>query len=345
MERDESRAPGGEDGEDRIGAGLSSPGRLVLVPVVIALLSLCGVYRWWDFQTYQRAMTEIREEMENGRNALAVKALNVVLARRPDSDEATYLLGVCEMARGRTQAADRAFARVLPDSRFAPQAILGRLQLQMERGRHAAAEEIVRDALNDPRVDRSGLPLLLGPIYSQQGRLEETLRLVEGSWEALDRAGEGSSEQAINLIRAHVALRTDPVPIEVIRSALDQAARSAPDDDRVWLGKANLAIRVGSYDEASRWLDACLERRPQDAAVWRARLDWAVATNRVAAVREALEHLPAVEWTPARIQKLAAWFAARRGDVGSERRALEALLATDPADPDALDRLIGLAQE
>src|SRR5262249_3777324 len=51
------------------------------------------------------------------------------------------------------------------------------------------------------------------------------------------------------------------------------------------------------------------------------------------------------EWSPAEIQKLAAWLAARRGDVGSERLALEALLAANPADPDALDRLARLAEQ
>jgi enediyne biosynthesis protein E4 len=121
------------------------------------------------------------------------------------------------------------------------------------------------------------------------------------------------------------------------------ASRIAPDDDRIWLGKANLAIRAGSYDEAARWIDACLRLRPEDGPVWRARLDWAVASNRVAQAREALKHLPAEAATPAQIHKLAAWFAARRGDVESERRALERLVATDPADFVAFDRLALLA--
>jgi enediyne biosynthesis protein E4 len=72
-------------------------------------------------------------------------------------------------------------------------------------------------------------------------------------------------------------------------------------------------------------------------------LDWAVAANRVAEAREALKHLHAEVSTPAQIHKLAAWFAARRGDVESERRALERLIAADPADIVALDRLAELA--
>jgi hypothetical protein len=72
-------------------------------------------------------------------------------------------------------------------------------------------------------------------------------------------------------------LRRTPIPVEVIRSDLDSAARLNPQDDRIRPGRANLAIRIGSYDEAARWLDACRGRSPADVPVWRARLDWALA--------------------------------------------------------------------
>jgi tetratricopeptide (TPR) repeat protein len=187
------------------------------------------------------------------------------------------------------------------------------------------------------------LPIALGPIYCQQGRLEETLRLIEARWDALNRAGEGDSESAINLIRGHIERRRSPIPVEVIRSDLDPAAQLNPQDDRVWLGKANLAIRVRSYQEAERWLDACLRRRPEDVPVWRARLEWAVATNRVVEAREAMKHLPVEESTPAQVWTLAAWLAAKRGDLASERRALERLIAVDPTDSAAFDRLAEMA--
>jgi predicted Zn-dependent protease len=296
-------------------------------------------WKWWDVHRYRRTMAEVEEEMENGLHGTAARKLISLLARQPDSDEALYLLGTCEMARGRTQSASEAWGRVTPGSSFAARAILGNVQIQMEQGRYADAEQIIKDALDDPRIDRSSLPILLGPIYCQQGRLEETLRLIESRWEALSLAGEGTSEPAINLVRAHIDLQRSAVPIEVVGSALDQAGRLAPEDDRIWLGKANLAIRAGSHDEAARWIDSCLRRHPEDGPVWRARLDWAVATNRVTEAREALKHLPAEVSTPAQLHKLAAWFAARRGDVDSERRALERLIAADPSDFVALDRL------
>jgi tetratricopeptide (TPR) repeat protein len=288
-------------------------------------------------------MAEIEEDIENGRHASAGRKLVSLMDWQPNSDEALFLLGTCEMARRRTKAAAEAWSRVPPDSRFAPQAILGAMQIEMDRGQFAEAEEIVRHALDDPRIDGSSLPILLGPVYCQQGRGEETLRLIESRWKALDQAGEGSSEPAINLVRAHIDLRLSPVPSEVIRSALDLAGRLAPNDDRVWLGRANLAIRAGSYNEAAGWLDRCLKRRPDDGPVWRARLDWAVAADRVAEAREALKHLPSELSSPAQIDKLAAWFAAHRGDVESEQRALEHVIALDPADFAASDRLAELA--
>jgi thioredoxin-like negative regulator of GroEL len=288
-------------------------------------------------------MSEITVDLESGRNGLAARKLDALLAWRPDSDEAVYLLGQCERERGRTEAALEAWARIPGDSPFAQRACQGRVELEIQRGRLADAELLVNDAIYDPRSDAAGLSLVLGTIYSLQGRVSEAERFIEARWDQLNRAGEGASESAISLVRLHIELPRTRTPVETIREFLKNAGGSAPEDDRVWLGKANLAIRTGSYDEAARWLGACVSRRPDDAAVWRARLNWAVATLRVPEVRAALEHLPASESTTAELQALLAWFAAQRGDRTAERRALERLVTADPADFAGVDRLVELA--
>jgi hypothetical protein len=58
----------------------------------------------------------------------------------------------------------------------------------------------------------------------------------------------------------------------------------------------------------------------------------------------ALTHLPAVESTPAEVQKLTAWFARIRNEVALERQALEHLVEDDPLDSSAWDRLIELTK-
>jgi predicted Zn-dependent protease len=288
-------------------------------------------------------MAVIEEEMASGLNGLAARDLTALLSWKPDCDEALYLLGNCELANGRIQAADAAWARVSPSSPLAPHAIVGRVQVLMERCRLADAEKLIKDAMEDPRIEGSRLQMLLAAVYLPQGRLDETLRAIEARWDALDRAGGGAWQSAISLVRLHTDARLAPGEFEVIRANLDRAAQLAPDDDRAWLARANQAVRDGAYDEAARWLDRCLKRRPEDAAVWRARLNWALKANRVAEARQALTHLPAETSPPAQVQKLAAYFAARRRDLAAERRALERLIAADPADLAALDRLIEIA--
>jgi hypothetical protein len=110
------------------------------------------------------------------------------------------------------------------------------------------------------------------------------------------------------------------------------------------LGKANLAIRTGESDEAGRWLDACEQRRPGDFAVWRARLNWGVAINRIDVVEQTMKQPGAARLAPDQVHRLNAWLAAKRGQLDAERRELERLLVLDPDDQTTIDRLVHLAE-
>jgi enediyne biosynthesis protein E4 len=293
---------------------------------VLALAAVAGgaLYGcWWLSRVWHHraALMEIREHVQAGRHGTAARNLAELLAWEPGSDEAIYLLGVCENARGRTAAAEAAWARLPPGSAFAVPAILARATFLVDQGRLADAERLIDQALGDPRVDGFDLRRFLAPLYRSEGRIEDALRLIEANWFLLNRGGRGGSRQAIELLGLHLAQTMSTASAESVRTFLERVLRQAPDDDRIWLGKANLAIRQGSFDEAARWLDACIRRRPEDMPVWRARLEWAMATGRTSAAGEALEHLPADGATPAQVHRLAAWFAARRGDAESECRA------------------------
>jgi enediyne biosynthesis protein E4 len=319
-------------------------GTIVLVTVVV------GGSVWLARRSYNawrawRTMVEVREEVEAGRHATAARKLIAFLAERPDSDEAAYLLGNSEMARGSNRAAAEAWARVRPDSPFAPRAIQRLMELEVAGGRFAVAEQVIKRAMDRPGIDATALPLCLGPIYWVEGRVEDAEQSVERRWADLYERGQGASEKAIDLVRLHIDLGGSALPVDLVRDRLETVGRMAPDDDRVWLGKANLAIRTGSYDEAEKWLVDCLKRRPDDVPVWRARLNLAVAASRVTAVMEALKHLPVDESKPAQVPRLAAWLAARRGDRALEQHALERVIAAEPADFGALDRLADVATE
>jgi tetratricopeptide (TPR) repeat protein len=216
------------------------------------------------------------------------------------------------------------------------------MRLSQESGRLAEAERLVRVAAEDPRNDRTSLLAGLVPIMIDLGRRDEAIELIEDRWEYLNAHGQGALDPAIKLLLRHVELTTGAVAIDAVRTSLDKAAKLAPDDDRVWLGRANMAIRTGEMKDAERWLDQCEKKRPDDRAVWRARLEWAMATNRTDAVERALTHMPDVAPRSADGHRINAWLAGHRGDLAKERLELELLIAADPGDLSAFDRLIDL---
>jgi thioredoxin-like negative regulator of GroEL len=314
--------------------------------VAVLTVAAGAAYGGWRLAKAWRtrtALVEIREQVQAGRHGVAARTLAAVLAREPGSDEAAYLLGLCEKARGRTEAADEAWVLVPPGSRFAPPAIAGRAAMQVDRGQLADAERLLTRTLTDPRIDGFELRRFLTPLYWQEGRAAEARRLVEANWAVLNKLGRGGSDQAIELVRLHIVMGVGTASADSVRDFLDRAERLAPGDDRIGLARANLAIRQGAFDEAALRIEACLRHHPDDVPAWRARLDWAMATGRAALAREALDHLPAAYSSPAELHRLAAWFAAQRRDVASERSALEQLAETDPADGAASDRLAELA--
>src|SRR5262249_12641501 len=155
-----------------------------------------------------------------GRHAVAARNLAALLAWEPDSDEAAYLLGLCEKARGRGDAASEAWARIPPGSRFAAPAVLGRATLLVDQGRFAAAERLLGQASEDPRVDAFDLRRFLAPLFWHEGRLEEAVRLIEANWEELSRSGRGGSDTAIELVRLHIAVSLGMASAEAVQTFL-----------------------------------------------------------------------------------------------------------------------------
>jgi tetratricopeptide (TPR) repeat protein len=302
-----------------------------------------GGWMWWSDRRDKDAMLEIEDQVAKGRYSAACRNLEALLAREEDANgRLRYLLGWCELARGRVEAAEDAWASVAPGTEFSERAILGRMRLLQEDGRLAEAERLVSEAAKDRREHRTSLMVGLVPIMVDSGRQAEAIELIEDHWQYLNSLGQGALDPAIKLLLRHVELTTEAVAIDAMRTSLDEAARRAPGDDRVWLGRANLAIRTGDIKEAERWLDRCEENRPDDRAVWRARLEWAMATGRTEAVERALTHVRDVASSPAAGHRINAWLAGHRGDFAKERSELELLIVDDPGDLSVFDRLIDL---
>jgi tetratricopeptide (TPR) repeat protein len=291
----------------------------------------------------KQAITKIEDQMAKGRYAAASRNIEALLGRKADVNGwLLYQLGFCELARGHLEATEKAWASIAPGTEFAERAILGRTLLLRNEGKIAEAERLVIQAASDPRNNRTSLMVGLVPIMIDLGRHAEATELIEDRWEELNALGQGALDPAIKLLLQHVEVTTAEAATDVVRTVLDEAAKLVADDDRVWLGRANLAIRTGDMNDADRWLRECEKKRPDDRAVWRARLKWAMATDRIDAVERAIAHLPEIASRSADRHRTSAWLAGRRGDFANERAELELLVAAVPGDLSALDRLIDL---
>jgi enediyne biosynthesis protein E4 len=318
----------------------------LVLAALVAMALVAGGWAWWTDRRYKSAMEKIEADIMTGRYAIACRNLDQLLAWKTDRNGGiTYLLGSCELARGRSEAAADAWARVAPGSAFSEKAIRGRMRLLHDAGQLAAAERLIAAAADDPRNDLTAVRMLLVPMLSELGRTDEAERVIEDRWQHLNASGQGTLEPAIKLLLQHIDLTLKPMPADDIHAFLEGVAKVAPDDDRIWLGRANLALHNHSYDEAERWIDACQRRRPDDIPIWHARLKWAMATSRVDVVNEAVAHLPDLASSSTRSHQVQAWLALHRGDTTRERQQLELLIAADRANVTALSRLAELAED
>ncbi len=328
------------------GGGGRARRRAMAVGLLVGAGVLFGGWMWWSHRRDRDAMLEIEDQVARGRYPAACRNLEALLARRPDADgRLHYLLGWCELARGRIGAAEGAWAGVVPGTEFSERTIVGRMRLLQDDGRFADAERLVREAAGDPRDHRTSLMIELVPILIESGRRAEAIGLIEDHWEYLNSLGQGALDPAIKLLIRHVELTAGEVAIGAVRASLDEAGRRAPGDDRVWLGRASLAIRAGDLDEAERWLVRCEERRPDDRDVRRTRLEWAMATGRIDAVERALAQRPDVGSHSLGRHRIGAWLARHRGNLDAERSELEQSIAADPGDLASFDRLIEIHQQ
>ena len=291
---------------------------------------------------YRAALKRAQRDLSRGDYATAAQHFAALAARWPGAAEVEYGLGECELALGHPEAALAAWSRVPPGSPLGLDVALARGRLALEHGRFTEAERALTSALAvDSAAPRAvEVRQLLIHLFVQQGRYDEALALLEMQWR--DLAATRPAE-ALAALQAHVAIDLDPSPLTGLRAVLDRAAALAPGDGRVALARANLETREGRLDDARNDLDDARRAGPDDDAVDRAWLRWALAAGRGDEVEAAAAGLGAGGLSANERLALDAWRAARRGDRHGERAAWERLITAGPERPAVLDRLATLA--
>src|SRR5262249_56574987 len=254
-------------------------------------------------------------DLANGRLEAAHRRLTGLAKRRSElGGAAAYWLGICEALGGRPDAALRTFARVPEGFAFDPLGAYLEAKANMSHGRLRAGGRRLEQVrgLHGPGRDQASD--LLSEIYQIEVRFDDVRSLHRASLvEAEDPTRDLKELSNLDLAR---------VPYDGLKGALDKAGQLAPQDDRVWLGKARLAIQGGRWDEASAWLGRCREAGA-DAPVWRAWLEWAQGSGRPAEAIEAARRLGPGELDMGERLELLAWLDRRRGDTDAESPALQ----------------------
>jgi tetratricopeptide (TPR) repeat protein len=270
-----------------------------------------------------------REAFVEGRYGAARERLVRLASGWSNDGEVLLLLGECELAKGNRDLALAAWAKIARSSTFFGKAALLLATHLINSGRYTAAEEVLLESLaNDALPERYERERALSRLYRFEGRSDDVRRVLRGSW--------SRAPDPVGVLKELWFHDTTPVPVEALQLALTKADDA---DDRVWLGRANQAILTGRFDEAAGWLDRCLGRRPVDPAVWKARLDLAMATDDVAEFWTAIERLPSDAFGGPALHALRAWLAGERHDQAGESAELEALLEDATGNAKALERL------
>jgi tetratricopeptide (TPR) repeat protein len=302
-----------------------------LAALIAVTAALCAI--WW----YRVELRRVELELKSGRHHSARARLSRLAMLGLKNNELDYWRGVCEEAEGRVDEALATWGQIHPGSPRFANAVLRRARLAIDQGRFALAEETLADVSFPVGSEACELhEIMMQQVYLFTGRSAELRRRKQKEW-------AGTRNKA-DVLRKHWQIdEIRSFPMGALRFRLEEAGRTAPDDDRVWLGRANLALCTARFGEANEWVEKCLSRRPEDPAVWRARLEWAMSLDRVPEAIHAMDHIPIKEIGPERFLKIRAWLAARRNDEPAERAALAKLLELVPGETEALARLTELA--
>jgi tetratricopeptide (TPR) repeat protein len=308
-----------------------------------AILGLVVVLAAAAFEAHLRSsrsrhrteLEQVRQTMARGRYAAARRSLAELSASWPGSGEVALLLGQCDEALGEADRAIQAWERIPSGDPSFPQAAEARGHLLINLGRYRQAETFLLPAAGDaPPAGRALILRTLARLFRVQGRMLDVHDALVAAWQ--------STADPAPLLKELWQNDSEPLPAEGWKLMLDRADGQ---DDRVWLARCRHAIVTARYDDARQWLDRCLERRPDDLAVWRACLDLAVATEDLNRFWKAADRLPAAALRPWEIASSRAWLAAHAADRQLQRTEWAGLLDLRPASPQTLERLAELAAE
>ena len=300
---------------------------------LVMLAAAWGGFHWFEERRCRHELAEAKREMASGLNQLARQRLAALVKSRPGSVGAAYQLGLCEEVLGHFDAALGAWTGIPSNDPYAAKAAMGRARVLLNTGRFAPAETLFLSLTHGHGLEAEQARHALQLLFHIEGRSGEVR-------ERSSRAGP------IPMTRQACSASFTWWIMQHSQSTTSGRRSQRPTLATTGSGWAKLPRRpgLGHFDEVTGgWLARCTERRPDDQAVWRARLDLARSADDPEMVQLAANHLTPGRFTPAELLELKVWLAARAGELEVERHTLTALIAVEPGSINSWDQLAELA--
>ena len=273
-------------------------------------------------------------EAARGHECQPVRARAARLARLAErwanDDEVLFLLGECEVARGRRDDALAAWAKIPRPSPLlrGPRPAPGHSDQhgKYTRRPRKSCSALARPGLAGP--DRYELERASSRLYRFEGRQDDVRRVLRASW--------GRSPDPAGVLKELLLLDHSPIPAEALQSPWRR--RTTRTTGSGWAGRISPCSPAASPTPLGGSIAACsggptTPRSGGPGSTWRWR------PTIVAGFWAAVAHLPADRFDATTVHALRAWLAAHRGERSLERRELTALLQDAPGDTQALERL------
>lgn len=312
---------------------MSKRGWVVLAVAALTVVLGLALVELWS----RNEVHEARKAYNEGRYKHARDSLRPLAEGAFRRDEATLLLGEAELALGRGDAAEAVWRRISPHSPWAGKAALRIARQALHRHQVNSAEELLRRALLEKGSEGIEAAQTLMLLCKLEGRFAEARLAIYRT--------EGVLSDPMDLVREHFRLVNEPYDSATFSAWIEKAAKAAPEDPRVRLAKANLAIGESRLAEAKAWLDSYSKAGAPDSPVRRAQLAWAMASGDFElALDQFLTLAPdAWVWTTDDLAAVETWFARQADDETAEEEALARLGGTCVGPIGTLDRRVELA--
>ena len=216
----------------------------VLFGLAAVVVLIIGVVWVVMVRHHRSELDQADREIAARRYGAARRRLTGISTRWMGPDAVDYRLGLCEGSLGHDEAALEAWGRLPTGSPFAEAAALNSAAVELNRGRFSAAEPILTRALAHPDRQVVTVGKVLSQLLWEQGRADEMRVVIESSWRHASRPDWPRPDEVLGLLRDHIGVDFESLAVDAFRTILERAGRQAPEDDRVWLGWANLAIRT-----------------------------------------------------------------------------------------------------